>query len=100
MELDQSTINKIRQMSSEGKQVPQISSELGVDYWQVWSHVEHNWQGTKWVITNRLNRLKGEKDQATRERYVNEVKECVQYLYDQGKRMGTQIDRARKSLNG
>ena len=34
-----------------------------------------------------------------RERLANEADECVDYLFDQGKRMGRQIDRARKTLN-
>ena len=49
-------------MASEGKTIAQIGKELDADYWQVWNHVR-SWQGTKWVITNRLNRLIKENDQ-------------------------------------
>ena len=98
MELGPTEIAIAQQMASESKTIVQISKELKVDYWQVWNHVR-SWQGTKWIITNRLNLLVKEKDQSNREQLVNEVAECISYLYDQGKQMGNKIDRARKLLN-
>jgi hypothetical protein len=44
--------------------------------------------------------LKNEKDQASREKLVQEVADRVNHLYYQGKDLGKQIDRARKALNG
>ena len=99
MELTATQIAKAQQMADEGKTVAQISKELNVDYWEVWNHVPRSWQGTKWMITNRLNLLKKEKNAATRERLVVEVDECVQYLYDRGRQMGKQIEGARRTLN-
>ena len=100
MELDPLEISKARQMANEGKSVGQISKELSLDYWEVWKHVPRSWQGTKWVITNRLKSLVKEADRGTRDRMVSEVAECVQYLYDRGRHMGKQIERARDTLNG
>ena len=99
MELKPMEIAKAKQMADEGKTVAQISKELDVDYWAVWNHVPRSWQGTKWVITNRLKSLVKEANQPTRERMVSEVAECVQYLYDRGRQMGKQIERARNTLN-
>ena len=99
MELTGIEIARAQQMADEGKTVAQISKELKVDYWEVWNHVPRSWQGTKWVITNRLNLLKNERSPATREKLVAEVAECIQYLYDRGRHMGKQIERARRTLN-
>ena len=98
MELGTIEIERAKQMAGEGQTIAQISRELGVDYWLVWNHVR-SLQGTKWVITRRLNRLAKEQDQSAREQMVTEVDECVDYLYDQLKRLGRRIDRARQSLN-
>jgi hypothetical protein len=99
MELDIATMEEIRRQAHAGKTIAQIGKELGVDYWEVWNHAERSWQGTKWIITNRLKRLAKENDPAIREQLANEADECVDYLFNQGKRMGRQIDRARKTLN-
>lgn len=99
MELDQATIDEIRRQARQGKTIAQIGKELRVDYWEVWNHAERSWLGTKWIITNRLNRLAKENDPAERRRLADEADECVGYLYYEGRRMGRQIDRARKTLN-
>ncbi len=99
MELDQATIDEIKLQARNGKTIAQIGKELKVDYWEVWNHAERSWQGTKWIITNRLNLLAKENDSETRKRLAKEADECVDYLFDQGKRMGRQIDGARKALN-
>ena len=98
MELAPSQISEIERMSGAGKTIAQISKELGLDYWVVWNHAR-SWQGTKWVITNRLRRLEKEQDQSAREKMVREVAECVDYFYYQGKHLGGQIERARKALD-
>ena len=100
MELETIEIAKAQLMASEGKTISEISKELNVDYWEVWNHVDRSWQGTKWVITNRLKKLAKEKDQSTREQLADEVAECINYLYTQGRSMGKQIDQARKTLGG
>lgn len=92
-------ITKAKLMADEGKTIAQISEELGVDYYLLWSHVR-SWQGTKQMITRRLNRLVKEQDQSTREQLVSEIQECVDYFYYQGRRLGSQVERARKVLNG
>ena len=99
IELDASQIARAQQMANQGKTVSQISKEMHIDYWEVWNHVPRSWQGTKWVITNRLNLLKKEGNDEIRERLIAEVGECVQYLYDRGRQMGKQIERARKTLD-
>ena len=98
MELGPTEIEKAKQLANEGKTIAQISEELEVDYWLLWSHVR-SWQGTKQIITRRLNRLINEQDQSARKQLVSEVVECVDYFYYQGKRLGSQVERARKVLN-
>ena len=98
MALGETEISRAKQMADEGKTIAQISEELGVDYWLVWSQVR-SWQGTKQMITRRLNRLIKEPDQSVREQLVSEVRECVDYFYYQGRHLGSQVERARKVLN-
>ena len=99
MEPDATTVARIKQMAHEGKTIAQIGKDLGVDYWEVWNHAERSWRGTKWVITNRLNQLKTERDPDARIQLANEAAECVEYLYRRGIRMGDQIQRARNTLD-
>ena len=99
MKLWTAEIEKAKQMAGVGKTIAQISEELGVDWRLVWGHVRSR-QGTKQIISRRLKRLINEQDQSEREQLVNEVAECVDYLYYQGKSLGSQVERARKALNG
>ena len=98
MELGSAEIARIEQMAGQGMTIAQISKEMGIDYWLVWNHAR-SWQGTKWVVTNRLKRLAKESNQAIREQMVEEIAECVNYFYYQGKHLGSQIKRARKALD-
>ena len=91
VELDQATIDEIRLQARNGKTIAQIGKELRVDYWEVWNYAERSWQGTKWIITNRLKLLAKENDPGIRERLANEADECVEYLFGQGKRMGVRL---------
>lgn len=99
MEMGDVEKDRAWQMAHEGKTIAQISKELDLDYWQVWQNVERSWQGTKWIVTNRLNLLVKENDPAIREQLVSEAKECIEYLYQRGRHMGKQMDRARNALD-
>ena len=50
-------------------------------------------------VTNRLNRMARSKDAAKREQLRVEAAECVDYLYDAGRRLSRKIDRARNTLS-
>ena len=91
-------VSEMVRMAREGKNIAQISRELGVDYWEVWSHVERGWQGTKWMVTNRIRRLANENDPAIRKQLANEAEECVNYLYNEGQRLSKKINRIRETL--
>ena len=99
MELTTAQIDSIKQMAGRGQSIGKISKELKLDYWLVWKYAERSWQGTKTVITRRLNLLVKEQNQSAREEMVSEVRECVDYLYYQGKHLGDQVGRARKALD-
>ena len=90
------------QMAREGKAIASISEKLGVTYWEVHAHVTAvgalSWLGAKRSITNRLNKLKRERDQAAREQLVSEASELVNYIYYSGKNLGKKIDSARRTL--
>lgn len=100
MNEDQKTIAE--QMAREGKTIARISKELGVSWDEVSAHVRSvhalSWQGAKMSITNRLNKLKREKKQSTREQLVDEAAKCVDYLYYEGKNLSKKVDRARNAL--
>ena len=96
-------IEKAREMSIAGKNLPQIGKELGVDKYELWKEAKSwnhakSWQGAKWVITNRLNRLVKAKDPAVRERLVKEAKDCSDYIYYGGKGLRLRIDHASAAL--
>lgn len=92
------------QMAREGKTIARISKELGVSWGEVSAHVRSvhalSWQGAKMSITNRLNRLKRERNRSTREQLVDEAAKCVDYLYYEGKNLSKKVDRARNALGG
>ena len=94
--------SKAEQMARESKTIARISTELGVSWAEVSAHVRSvnalSWQGAKMSITNRLNRLKRERNRSTREQLVDEAAKCVDYLYAEGKNLSKKVDRARNAL--
>lgn len=94
------------QMAKEGKTIASIHKELGVDYWEVWQHVRDvegtewsGWNGAKWIITHRLNRLVKERDEAKRKQLRDEADECVKYLHNAAKRLSRKVDKIRRELD-
>ena len=100
VELDKATIDDINKRIGLGHTYARISKELGLDWWTVRKHAKSGWLGTKVQITNRLNKLRDEKDPAKREKLVREVSERITYLYEGGKALGKTIDRIEKTING
>ena len=93
---------KAVQMVKQGKTIVSISRELGLEWAEV-SECVHSegalsFQGAKSRITNRLNKLRTEKDTTKREQLVDEVSNLFNYIYFSGKDMGKAIDRARIAL--
>ena len=93
------------EMARQGESIIKIHKDLGVDWYEVWSHIRKTegnawatWQGAKKIATIRMDRLVKEKDQAKREILRREAAECVDYLYKSGRALGRKIDRARKEL--
>ncbi len=90
---------RAQRMANEGRNAMEISQELDIDYWEVWNLVPQTWQGTKSMITRRINRLVSATDPAIRQELSKEVKAYINYLYYGGKRLGRKVDRARKVLD-
>ena len=93
-------------MARGGDTIEKIRKELKVDYWEVWEHVRNvqgtewsSWQGAKWIVTNRLNRLVKEEDQAERQKLKDQADECVNYLFSAAKSLSRKVERARKTLD-
>ena len=102
-----SNLDAALKMAREGKTIAFIHKELGMDYWEVWQHVRDEegtdwsgWNGAKWIVTHRLNRLVKERDEAKRKILRDEADEAVRYLYAAAKRLSRRIDRARSELSG
>jgi len=89
---------KAREMAREGKTITTISKELGVSWTEVAGYTI-SWLGAKKRITNRLERLATEADQAKREKLAKEADNYVDFLYDAAKGLRSQVDSARKALN-
>ena len=60
---------KAKQMAIEGKTISKISEELGISWNEARSYTP-GWQGAKVKITNRLNNLATEPDQAKRGKWL------------------------------
>ena len=90
------------QMALGGKTIAQISKELGAEWGEVSAHVRSegalSWQGAKMSITNRLTKLKNERNKAQREKLVAEATELVNYIYYSGKELRDKIGRAHSAL--
>ena len=104
--MTESKLERAVKMAREGKRIPTISKELGLDYWEVWQHVRDaegtewsGWNGAKWMVTNRLNRLVKEKDEAKRKQLRDEADDCVKYLHSAAKRLSQKVDRIRRELD-
>ena len=95
--------DKIEQMVAQGKTIVQICSELDLEWKDVRNYLhsvdKKSWLGAKKVITNRLKKLKTATDESEREQLVEEAAKWIDYLYYDGKDLGTQVDRARKALD-
>ena len=94
------------QMSRGGRTLTSISRELGVEWLEVFRYVRETqgtdwstWQGAKTIITRRLKSMAVSNDPERREQLRLEVAAAVDYLYYEGKRLSTKIDRARKALS-
>ena len=60
---------KAKQMAIEGKTISKISEELGISWNEARSYMP-GWQGAKVKITNRLNNLATEPNQAKRGKWL------------------------------
>ena len=98
--MDDTIKERAQRMAAEGQTAMQISRELGIGYWDVWNYVPRTWQGTKSIITRRVNKLVNENNPSVRAELASEVKEYIDFLYYGGMRLGRMVDRARKNLGG
>ena len=89
---------KTKQMAFEGKTISKISEELGISWNEARSYTP-GWQSAKVKITNRLNNLATEPNQAKREKMAAEADRYADFLYDAAKHLRDQVDGARKALN-
>ena len=91
--------DRATRMAREGRTATDISKELGISYLEVWNLVPATWQGTKTMITRRMNQIVKETDSDAREQLVHEVKEQVDFLYQSGRQLGRMVASARKTLS-
>ena len=95
---------KITKMITRGERMEAIANEIGGNCtWQdiqrfCWESGDMSWQGSKKMISNRLNRFKAAGTQAERERLATEIDEAVSYLYYCAKGMRNRIVAIEKAL--
>lgn len=94
---------QIEKMVQEGKTIVEVCDELGLEWRGVADYLhsvdKRSWLGAKKVITLRLKSLVKESDPKKREDLAAEADKWVDYLYYDGKRLGQQVDRARRSID-
>ena len=95
---------KITRMITRGEKMDTIAREIGGNCtWQdiqqfCWESGYMSWQGSKKMISNRLNRFKAAGTQAERERLAKEIDDAVSYLYYCAKEMRSRIVEIEKAL--
>ncbi|OGO04822.1 MAG: hypothetical protein A2Y91_06100 [Chloroflexi bacterium RBG_13_54_8] len=88
---------KIERMIMKGEKMEAIAKEIGGSCtWQdiqeyCWDSGAMSWQGSKKMITNRLNKFKTTTIQADRQQLADEIDESVSYLYYCAKQMRERI---------
>jgi len=104
MDFNDKQKTKIIQMITKGEKMHAIAREIGGDCaWQdiqrfCWESGDMSWQGSKRMISNRLNRFKAAGTQAERKRLATEIDEAVSYLYYCAKEMRSRIVAIEKDL--
>ena len=89
---------QVKKMALEGKTITFISSELGISWSEARSYTP-GWRGAKVKLTNRLNKLMSEPDQAKREKMAREADNYADFLFDAAKHLRSQVDAARRALD-
>ena len=101
--MDDYTIDQVERMIREGSTIVQVCDELGLEWTDVAKYLRsvdmRSWLGAKRVITNCLKSLVEENDPEEREILADEADKWVDYLYYDGKRLGKQVGRARRSID-
>ena len=101
--MDDHTFEQVERMIREGKTIVQVCNALGLEWPDVAEYLhsvdKRSWRGAKVVITNRLKGLVKETDPEKREKLAAEADKWVDYLYYDGKRLGEQVERARRSID-
>ena len=100
--MNEEQMETAERMARDGSTIEQIRRELGLEWGEVSEYLNSvdapSWLGAKNRITNRLNDLRSENDQAAREKLVDAADKWVDYLYDNAKHMRDRVDLARKAL--
>ena len=101
--MDDHTIEQVEQMIREGKTIVEVCDTLNLEWRDVSEYLhsvdKRSWVGAKKLITNRLKSLVKENDPEKRENLAAEADKWIDYLYYDGKRLGQQVDRARRSID-
>ena len=95
---------KIIQMITKGEKMETIAKVIGRNCtWQeiqqfCWESGYMSWQGSKRMISTRLNRFKTAGTQAEREKLAEEIDDAVSYLYNCAREMRSRIVAIEKAL--
>ncbi len=92
----------ISQMARRGRSIVEIASRYKLDYGVVqallWEQETLPWQGSKAIITRRLNSLKTATRQERRAELIKDVEEQVDYLYYAAKESQARLDKIKKTI--
>ena len=101
--MDKRDIDKIIQLTGEGKPISKIWEENfpEYDYWEIYCTAydagERSSVGTRRMITNRLNKL-ATCSVAERQSIINEIDDLVWYLYNRYKDSQHKLDKIREII--
>lgn len=101
-DLSKDSKEKLNQLARDGKSITYIVGRTKLDYAVVqtclWQNGNLPWQGSKTIITRRLNSLRHATKRQNRDELIEAIKEQIDYLYYAARQLAAEMDKVRRSL--
>lgn len=98
--MDEQTLEKMNLRISQGTTIAQLSRDFpDYDYWDIyWSVNDYSILGKKRAISNKIEKLRGSVSKKEKERYLDEIQDILNSLYDLLKQNGNKLQEIGKII--
>ncbi len=88
MAIPKSILKKMNEFLKQGKTIAELAQMYPeYDYWEIyWEVDDYSFLGKKRMITNRLKKLRSERDKSKCNKLIDDVETLLNQLYDRLKR--------------